>query len=70
MKAIVVILFIVLILVIGWFVFAGTGPRRVRRVVERPAPSRVLRRRTTVVEDSPTVPEESPGVAEERRIID
>lgn len=64
MKTLVVIMFVVLILVIAWFAFGNIGPTRSRRrVIERPAARRVVRRRTTIVD-------ESPDVVEERRIVE
>ncbi len=64
MKFLVLLLVIVLILVIGWFAFGNSAPMRpTRRIVRRPPARRVVRRRSTVVEDAP-------DVIEERRIVE
>ena len=64
MKALVLILFIVLILALAWYAFGNTGPTMSRRrYVDRPATRRAVRRRTTVVD-------EAPDTIEERRIIE
>jgi hypothetical protein len=59
MRTLVVILVVVFILVLAWYAFGNTGrtPTR-RRVIERPAARRVVRRRRTIVEHDPDVVEE------------
>jgi len=64
LKTLVVLLFIVLIVAIGWFAFGSVRSPVRRRYVERAAPRRAVRRRTTVIDEGPE------EVVEERRIID
>jgi len=71
-KAVVLILFVLLVVVVFWFALGNSGPpaRIRRRVVERRPETRRVRRQATYVEAVPESLDEPPEVVEERRIVE